>query len=239
MVAGDRVCDVSSFPTGEAFTADTFQNSPSLTPRCGRHGCFSHHDDWAEIRGGPATTAQPCRTWARDRTQTFIGYPGQQLIGPSSLAAVYPPNTSPRLLLTGLLLAGLGSLVALSPLGRAGAPTSTLLSPWRSSPNKLHPHDFAGYIVAQLLGVLTAAEGGGARLSLQDEQTAAATRTPGTGRDQQRGVELGRSAGTGPPGREMRDNLTPRLNLDPPTWVRSGVGRDSESALGAGRMGFL
>ena len=79
--------------------------------------------------------------------------------------------------------------------------------------NKLHPNDFAGYIVAQLLGGLTAAEGGGARLSLQGEQTAAATRTPGTGRDQRRGVELGRSAGTGPPGREMRDNLTPRFKL--------------------------
>jgi aquaporin Z len=77
--------------------------------------------------------------------------------GPSSPVAALLPSTSARLLLTGLLFAGTGSLVALSPLGRrsgAHLNPSVTLAFWTQ--RKVHPHDLAGYILAQLVGALTA-----------------------------------------------------------------------------------
>jgi aquaporin Z len=75
----------------------------------------------------------------------------------SPMASVVPDHSA-RLLLTGLLFAGTGSLVALSPIGRrSGAhlnPAVTLAF-WRRG--HVHPHDLAGYVVAQVAGAFTGA----------------------------------------------------------------------------------
>ena len=77
--------------------------------------------------------------------------------GPASPITPVLPSASARLLLTGLLFAGTGSLVALSPIGRvSGAhlnPAVTLAFWLRRS---VHVHDLMGYVVAQLLGALLA-----------------------------------------------------------------------------------
>lgn len=71
--------------------------------------------------------------------------------GPHSPLQQVP--TSPRLLLTGLLFAGTGSLVAVSPLGRrSGAHLNPVVTLAFWSQRKVHPHDLAGYVIAQLLG---------------------------------------------------------------------------------------
>lgn len=74
----------------------------------------------------------------------------------SPVASVLPSHSA-RLLLTGLLFAGTGSLVALSPLGRrSGAhlnPAVTLAFTLR---RHLHPCDVAGYVVAQTAGAFLA-----------------------------------------------------------------------------------
>lgn len=67
------------------------------------------------------------------------------------------PSHSLRLLLTGLLFAGTGSLVALSPLGRvSGAHLNPAVTLAFWTQRKVHPHDLAGYIAAQLAGALSA-----------------------------------------------------------------------------------
>ncbi|MDP9094630.1 MAG: aquaporin [Actinomycetota bacterium] len=77
--------------------------------------------------------------------------------GPSSPVAAHVPSTSARLLITGLLFAGTGSLVALSPAGRrSGAHLNPAVTFAFWTQRKVHPHDLAGYIVAQLLGALAA-----------------------------------------------------------------------------------
>jgi aquaporin Z len=74
--------------------------------------------------------------------------------------AVHLPSTSARLLLTGLLFAGTGSLVALSPLGRrSGAHLNPAVTLAFWTQRKIHPHDVAGYVVFQLLGAITAVAG--------------------------------------------------------------------------------
>jgi aquaporin Z len=80
--------------------------------------------------------------------------------GPSSPIAAHLPSTSARLLVTGLLFAGTGSLVALSPLGRrSGAHLNPAVTLAFWTQRKVHPHDLAGYIVSQLLGAFTACLG--------------------------------------------------------------------------------
>jgi aquaporin Z len=73
--------------------------------------------------------------------------------GPHSPIAPHLPSHSWRLLLTGLLFAGSGSLVAISPLGRrSGAhlnPVVTLAFWLRGN---VHPHDLLGYSVSQFAG---------------------------------------------------------------------------------------
>lgn len=80
--------------------------------------------------------------------------------GPSSPITPHVPSVSARLLLTGLLFAGTGSLVALSPIGRRSGthlnPAVTLAF-WTQG--KVHPHDLVGYVTAQTLGAATAAAG--------------------------------------------------------------------------------
>ncbi len=78
--------------------------------------------------------------------------------GSDSPVAKLVPGHSARLLITGLLFAGSGSLVAVSPLGRrSGAhlnPCVTLAF-WRRG--HVHLHDLVGYTVAQTAGALTGA----------------------------------------------------------------------------------
>lgn len=78
--------------------------------------------------------------------------------GPSSPVPRHLHSTSARLLLTGLLFAGTGSLVALSPLGRrSGAHLNPAVTLAFWTQRKVHPHDLAGYITAQLGGAVAAA----------------------------------------------------------------------------------
>jgi aquaporin Z len=66
--------------------------------------------------------------------------------------------TSPRLLLTGLLFAGTGSLIAISPLGRrSGAHLNPAVTVAFWTQRKVHPHDLGGYVAAQLSGAVVGA----------------------------------------------------------------------------------
>jgi len=73
--------------------------------------------------------------------------------GPHTPLAALPG--SPRLLITGLLFAGTGSLLAISPLGRrSGAHLNPVVTLAFFTQGKVHPHDLAGYIAAQLTGAV-------------------------------------------------------------------------------------
>jgi aquaporin Z len=64
-------------------------------------------------------------------------------------------STSARLLITGLLFAGTGSLVAISPLGRrSGAHLNPVVTLAFWTQRMVHWHDLLGYIVSQVLGAL-------------------------------------------------------------------------------------
>lgn len=77
--------------------------------------------------------------------------------GPTSPVIPQLPSVSARLLLTGLLFAGTGSLVALSPIGRrSGAHLNPAVTLAFWTQRKVHPHDLAGYVTAQILGAITA-----------------------------------------------------------------------------------
>jgi aquaporin Z len=77
--------------------------------------------------------------------------------GAHSPVTAHLPSRSARLLLTGLLFAGTGSLVALSPLGRrSGAHLNPAVTLAFWTQRKVHPHDLAGYVLSQLLGALAA-----------------------------------------------------------------------------------
>lgn len=78
--------------------------------------------------------------------------------GSGSPVAAALPSASGRLLLTGLLFAGTGSLIAMTPLGRlSGAHLNPVVTLAFWSQGRVHPHDLAGYVVAQLLGGLLGA----------------------------------------------------------------------------------
>lgn len=65
------------------------------------------------------------------------------------------PSESARLLLTGVMFAGTGSLMAVSPWGRrSGAHLNPAVTVAFWIQGKVHPHDVMGYIAAQLLGAL-------------------------------------------------------------------------------------
>ena len=75
----------------------------------------------------------------------------------SPLAAVLP-SSSARRLMTGLILAASGPLVALSPLGKlSGAHLNPALSLAFWLQGKMHPHDLVGYLTSQLLGAVLGA----------------------------------------------------------------------------------
>ncbi|WP_414587718.1 MIP/aquaporin family protein [Scytonema sp. PCC 10023] len=68
------------------------------------------------------------------------------------------PDKGTRLLITGLLFAGSGSLFAISPLGKLSGShlnPSVSLAFWAQG--KMHQHDVIGYIIAQFFGAITAA----------------------------------------------------------------------------------
>ncbi len=72
---------------------------------------------------------------------------------PGSPVASVVPDHSARLLITGILFAGTGSLVAVSPIGRlsgAHLNPSVTVAFWRRG--HVHPHDLIGYIAAQVAG---------------------------------------------------------------------------------------
>jgi len=68
------------------------------------------------------------------------------------------PRSSARWLVTGLILAASGPLVAVSPLGKlSGAHLNPALSLAFWLQGKMHPHDLAGYLAGQLLGAVLGA----------------------------------------------------------------------------------
>lgn len=78
--------------------------------------------------------------------------------GLDSPVAALVPNTSLRLLLTGLLFAGSGSLVAVSPLGRlSGAHINPAVSLAFWAHGKLTTLDFVGYLTGQFAGAVLGA----------------------------------------------------------------------------------
>jgi len=78
--------------------------------------------------------------------------------GSHSPTARLVPDHSVRLLITGLLFAGTGSLVAVSPLGRrSGAHLNPVVTLAFWVQHRVHVHDVIGYIAAQCLGALAGA----------------------------------------------------------------------------------
>jgi aquaporin Z len=78
--------------------------------------------------------------------------------GRGSAVAHLVPSHSLRLLITGLLFAGTGSLITISPIGRrsgAHLNPSVTIAFWLR--RHVHVHDLFGYIVAQCAGALTGA----------------------------------------------------------------------------------
>jgi aquaporin Z len=72
-----------------------------------------------------------------------------------SPVAALLPSASARLLLTGMLFAGSGSLVAISPLGRrSGAHINPAVTLAFWIERRVHRHDLAGYLTAQFLGAI-------------------------------------------------------------------------------------
>jgi aquaporin Z len=73
--------------------------------------------------------------------------------GSGSPLAVVLPNSSGRRLMTGLMLAGSGSLMAISPLGKlSGAHINPAISLAFWLQGKMHHHDLVGYLASQFLG---------------------------------------------------------------------------------------
>lgn len=69
------------------------------------------------------------------------------------------PSQSARLLLTGVLFAGTGSLVAVSPLGRrSGAHLNPCVTLAFWCTRHVHRHDLIGYVSAQFIGAIAGAE---------------------------------------------------------------------------------
>lgn len=110
----------------------------------------------------PVASPQPARggwhpvEWACELLGTAL----LVLVGLSAVCLDFGPHspfsalgTSSRLLLTGVLFAGTGSLLAVSPLGRrSGAHLNPVVTMAFWTQGKVHPHDLAGYVAAQLLG---------------------------------------------------------------------------------------
>lgn len=77
-------------------------------------------------------------------------------MGPESPIRAHVPSASVRLLLTGVLFAGTGSVMAISPWGRrSGAHLNPAVTLAFWVQGKVHPHDLLGYVLGQALGAVT------------------------------------------------------------------------------------
>ncbi len=75
------------------------------------------------------------------------------MFAPSSVLVRLLPSVSLRLFLTGLILGGAGSFVAITPIGRiSGAHLNPAMSLGFFADGRMHAQDLAGYIVAQMSG---------------------------------------------------------------------------------------
>ncbi len=75
------------------------------------------------------------------------------MFAPRSVAVSAIPSIGVRLFLTGLVLGGAGSLVAITPLGRiSGAHLNPAISLGFFAVQRMHMHDLVGYVVAQIAG---------------------------------------------------------------------------------------
>src|SRR5438270_194537 len=75
--------------------------------------------------------------------------------GSGSPLAIVLPNSSVRRLMTGLMLAGSGPLMAISPLGKlSGAHINPAVSLAFWLQGKMHQHDLVGYMASQFLGAV-------------------------------------------------------------------------------------
>src|SRR5437588_9339460 len=78
--------------------------------------------------------------------------------GSGSPLAIVLPNSSVRRLITGLMLAGCGPLIAISPLGKlSGAHINPAVSLAFWLQGKMHQHDLVGYLASQFLGAVLGA----------------------------------------------------------------------------------
>ena len=165
---------------------DPAETDPAETASAGadQAGTDAAGTDWRRLPAPqPARGGWHAAEWAAELAGTaivlFVGVSAVCLdFGVGSPMARAIPSTSWRLLLTGLIFAGSGSLVAVSPLGkRSGAhlnPAVTLAF-WVN--RHVHRHDLAGYVVAQVAGALLGAEvvrlvWGHVALSVSDGRTA-------------------------------------------------------------------
>lgn len=125
-------------------TAPSLDQSPAPpAPRCQPATGGWHLAEWASELAGTALLV-----FAGLSAVVFNFYPG-------SPAAAAIPSHSLRLLVTGLLFAGAGGLVAISPLGRrSGAHLNPAVTVAFACIDHVHPHDLCGYVGAQFAGAL-------------------------------------------------------------------------------------
>jgi aquaporin Z len=83
------------------------------------------------------------------------------MFAPHSPATRFIPSVALRLFLTGVVLGGAGSLVAVTPLGRlSGAHLNPAMSVGFFAEGKMHFHDLLAYVTAQMAGAALGAYGG-------------------------------------------------------------------------------
>ncbi len=143
--------------------------TPRVTTRrtAGQHN-VGHADrrpqtgPWRGVHASPGTAQQGARggfhpvEWGCEALGTAL----LLLAGLSAVCLNFGPHsalhtwgTSPRPLATGLLFAGAGSLLAISPIGRrSGAHLNPVVTLAVWTQHKVHPRGVAGYLAAQLLG---------------------------------------------------------------------------------------
>ncbi|OKH43746.1 hypothetical protein NIES2101_29835 [Calothrix sp. HK-06] len=102
--------------------------------------------------------------WKREYTAELIGTAINIFVGLSAIVFDFGkglpmeqliPSTETRLLITGLIFAGSGSLVAISPFGKlSGAHINPSLSLAFWAHGKMHNQDLIGYVFAQFIGAI-------------------------------------------------------------------------------------